>query len=379
MLVPLTDSSNPYTAMMLQLIANDRRYPESKYPRRAERRGRPASIRAHLRRSPTRPDRRGAGRRRRARRRRHRPDLGRRGDDDHRISRRSSPARRLGAGRDLVPSSAAAPVSLGLLAQLLFLGAVWGAAFLFLRVASPEVGPSGRPRSGSRSGRASWRCSPGDGRGRRPHRPPRVRPRRGRLLRGPVHPDRRRNADAAFRTRRRPERVDSDLHGAPRRRLARPADLDPARRGLASVWPRSPPVGWSPLEPARRRSSRCAALGGRDELRLRGHVRPAPSAAHRRRRARDGPARGRGALLLLPVPLRPALRAVRPSARWSPSWRSGRCRRRFRGRSTCGSCRRRRRRSRAPSRSSFPRSRSSGARSSSVSRSGSGSSSGSGS
>ena len=32
MLVPLTDSSNPYTAMMLQLIANDRRYPESKYP-----------------------------------------------------------------------------------------------------------------------------------------------------------------------------------------------------------------------------------------------------------------------------------------------------------------------------------------------------------
>ena len=35
----------------------------------------------------------------------------------------------------------AGPVSLGLLAQLLFLGAVWGAAFLFLRVAAPEVGP----------------------------------------------------------------------------------------------------------------------------------------------------------------------------------------------------------------------------------------------
>jgi len=34
-----------------------------------------------------------------------------------------------------------AAVHLGLLAQLLFLGAVWGAAFLFLRVASPEVGP----------------------------------------------------------------------------------------------------------------------------------------------------------------------------------------------------------------------------------------------
>ena len=33
MLVPLTDSTNPYTAMMLELIANDRRYPASKYPR----------------------------------------------------------------------------------------------------------------------------------------------------------------------------------------------------------------------------------------------------------------------------------------------------------------------------------------------------------
>jgi len=33
------------------------------------------------------------------------------------------------------------PVSVVQLGQLLFLGAVWGAAFLFLRVASPEVGP----------------------------------------------------------------------------------------------------------------------------------------------------------------------------------------------------------------------------------------------
>ena len=33
MLVPLTDSRNPYTAMMLELIANDRSYPASKYPR----------------------------------------------------------------------------------------------------------------------------------------------------------------------------------------------------------------------------------------------------------------------------------------------------------------------------------------------------------
>jgi hypothetical protein len=31
-LVPLADSTNPYTAMMLQLIANDRRYPVSTYP-----------------------------------------------------------------------------------------------------------------------------------------------------------------------------------------------------------------------------------------------------------------------------------------------------------------------------------------------------------
>jgi hypothetical protein len=32
-LVPLTDSTNPYSAMMLELIANDRRYPASRYPR----------------------------------------------------------------------------------------------------------------------------------------------------------------------------------------------------------------------------------------------------------------------------------------------------------------------------------------------------------
>ena len=35
---------------------------------------------------------------------------------------------------------AARPVTLAHLAQLLFLGAVWGGAFLFLRIASPEVG-----------------------------------------------------------------------------------------------------------------------------------------------------------------------------------------------------------------------------------------------
>jgi hypothetical protein len=32
-LVPLTDTTNPYTVLMLELIANDRRYPVSKYPR----------------------------------------------------------------------------------------------------------------------------------------------------------------------------------------------------------------------------------------------------------------------------------------------------------------------------------------------------------
>ena len=37
MLVPLTDSTNPYTAMMLELIANDRRYPASRYPRERHR------------------------------------------------------------------------------------------------------------------------------------------------------------------------------------------------------------------------------------------------------------------------------------------------------------------------------------------------------
>ncbi len=33
------------------------------------------------------------------------------------------------------------PLSILDLASLLFLGAVWGAAFLFLRIAAPEVGP----------------------------------------------------------------------------------------------------------------------------------------------------------------------------------------------------------------------------------------------
>ena len=33
------------------------------------------------------------------------------------------------------------PVSLVDLGSLLFLGGVWGAAFLFLRIAAPEVGP----------------------------------------------------------------------------------------------------------------------------------------------------------------------------------------------------------------------------------------------
>jgi hypothetical protein len=34
-IVPLTDSTNPYTAMMLELIADGKRYPQSDYPRRS--------------------------------------------------------------------------------------------------------------------------------------------------------------------------------------------------------------------------------------------------------------------------------------------------------------------------------------------------------
>src|SRR6476620_1365636 len=34
------------------------------------------------------------------------------------------------------------PLSIVDFASLLFLGAVWGAAFLFLRIAAPEVGPA---------------------------------------------------------------------------------------------------------------------------------------------------------------------------------------------------------------------------------------------
>ena len=41
------------------------------------------------------------------------------------------------------------------LGSLVFLGAVWGAAFLFLRIASPEVGPAWAARSAWRSGRPS--------------------------------------------------------------------------------------------------------------------------------------------------------------------------------------------------------------------------------
>jgi len=39
-IVPLTDSTNPYTAMMLELIADTKRYPQSPYPRRSRGRGR---------------------------------------------------------------------------------------------------------------------------------------------------------------------------------------------------------------------------------------------------------------------------------------------------------------------------------------------------
>ena len=46
--------------------------------------------------------------------------------------------------------SSTARVGIGDLASLIYLGAVFGAAFLFFRVASPEVGPSGLPRSASR-------------------------------------------------------------------------------------------------------------------------------------------------------------------------------------------------------------------------------------
>jgi len=35
MIVPLTDSTNPYTAMMLELIADGKRYPQSDYPHRS--------------------------------------------------------------------------------------------------------------------------------------------------------------------------------------------------------------------------------------------------------------------------------------------------------------------------------------------------------
>ena len=46
--------------------------------------------------------------------------------------------------------------------SLLFLGAVWGAAFLFLRIASPEVGPAWAAEIASRDrGRGPRRSSPG--------------------------------------------------------------------------------------------------------------------------------------------------------------------------------------------------------------------------
>jgi hypothetical protein len=38
-IVPLTDSTNPYTAMMLELISDGKRYPQSDFPRRDRKAG----------------------------------------------------------------------------------------------------------------------------------------------------------------------------------------------------------------------------------------------------------------------------------------------------------------------------------------------------
>jgi len=43
-IVPLTDSTNPYTAMMLELIADTKRYPQSPYTRRSRGRGRVVAL-----------------------------------------------------------------------------------------------------------------------------------------------------------------------------------------------------------------------------------------------------------------------------------------------------------------------------------------------
>ena len=53
----------------------------------------------------------------------------------------ASPARRYDDPSMTAPAPARRPLSIVDLASLLYLGAVWGAAFLFLRVAAPEVGP----------------------------------------------------------------------------------------------------------------------------------------------------------------------------------------------------------------------------------------------
>src|SRR5215213_5318086 len=66
--------------------------------------------------------------------------------NDDAVSRPASIGRRPSApdDRPMTPSIAPTrrPLSSVDLASLLFLGAVWGAAFLFLRIAAPQVGPA---------------------------------------------------------------------------------------------------------------------------------------------------------------------------------------------------------------------------------------------
>ena len=217
--------------------------------------------------------------------------------------------------------------------SLLFLGAVWGGAFLFLRIAAPEVGPAWAAEIRLAIGASVLLAFAGRRRSGRT-RPVTTFPIVGAVRGGAVHPHRVRDRHAAGRVRRAPQRRDAAVHGAQRGRVHAPEDLRARRGGLAvGVLAVIVLVGWSPLEPGATTIVAVAAGLGAPELRDRRHVRPGAPGGRRAGRARDRHG-DRWALVALPVALLSGAPGRSPSMARSPWSPSASCRRRSPGRSS---------------------------------------------
>ena len=182
------------------------------------------------------------------------------------------------------------------LGSLLFLGAVWGAAFLFLRIAAPRgrAGVGRRDPTRDRGRGPAPRCRSGD----TPDRawsPDHLPDRRRLVLGRAVHPHRDRRGDAAGRIHLAPERRDAAVHRGHRGRVLRPADLVPGGgraggRGGRGGHPRRLVATGAGRHhgPCRRGRPGCAL-----ELRRRRQRRSRPAGRCRAARARDRDGHGR--------------------------------------------------------------------------------------